>query len=265
MPEMTTATPGVFNWIDLSSPDVDASVAFYGAVFGWEAEDQFDTDGETRVYVMLTKDGRNVAGLGGQMEGMQGMPAIWHSYIATEDADKTLELVESNGGTVVAPVMDIYEDGRMAVCQAPDGAHFSIWQPKAHIGAQLVNEPDTWTWNELMTRDLDAARPFYAAVFGWTYGEMDMGAGGTYYLAQVTEDQPMGGLMAMPDEMPDQVPNHWLVYIDVADLDETLARVTAAGGSIASPPMDAGVGTTAIIHDPHGGSFAVMQPHQRAG
>ena len=65
MPEFTSHPPGTPSWVDLMSPDVDASKAFYTAVFGWDAEDQLDDDGN-RVYVMFTQAGKSVAGLGGQ-------------------------------------------------------------------------------------------------------------------------------------------------------------------------------------------------------
>ena len=67
-------------WVDLMSPDVDASTAFYRAVFGWEATDQHDDEGN-RIYVMFTLDGKSVAGLGGQPPGMDGMPPVWDTYI----------------------------------------------------------------------------------------------------------------------------------------------------------------------------------------
>lgn len=260
MPAMTQTTPGVFNWVDLMSPDVDASVAFYTEVFGWEAEDQLDDDGETRVYVMLSKDGRTVAGLGGQMDAMHGAPAMWNSYVATDDVDATTSAVRDAGGTVVLEPMEIDDSGRMAVYVAPDGAMISAWQPQGHLGAELVNEDGAWSWNELMTRDLDRAREFYAEVFGWTYGEQDMGPMGTYYLGTV-DDRQMCGLMRMPPEVPDAAPNHWGVYFTVDDVAAAVAAVEQAGGTVVSPPNHMpGVGTMAMVHDPQGGSFSLMQP-----
>ena len=67
--------------------------------------------------------------------------------------------------------------------------------------------------------------------------------------------------MAMPPELPDMVPNHWMVYFSVVDADATIAKVTAAGGMVGSGPMDVpGVGRMAVIHDPRGGSFSILQP-----
>ena len=63
---------------------------------------------------------------------------------------------------------DVMEAGRMAVIQDPTGAVFMLWQPNKHPGAGLVNEPVSLCWNELLTRDPDAATTFYTSMFGWT-------------------------------------------------------------------------------------------------
>lgn len=97
MAEFTSHAPGTPSWADLMSPDVDASVAFYSAVFGWQAEDQFDDEGN-RVYVMFSIGGKSVAGLGGQAPGMDGMPAVWNTYITTDDVAATAAEVEAAGG-----------------------------------------------------------------------------------------------------------------------------------------------------------------------
>ena len=260
MPDFTGHAPGSPCWVDLMAPDVDAAKQFYTAVFGWDADDQFDDDGN-HIYTMLTQDGKAVAGMGGQAPGMEGAPPIWNSYIAVEDPAATAEKVTAAGGTVMMPPMDVMSAGAMAIFADPTGAAFSVWKAGEHFGAERCNEPDTWSWNELMTRDIDAALAFYSQVFGWAYDPMDMGPGGTYHVIKGGENNGWGGLMAMPAEMPDMVPNHWAVYFTVTDIEATIGKVTAAGGQVANGPMEIpGVGTTAVIHDPSGGSFALMQP-----
>lgn len=263
MPEFTHHTAGTPCWVDLMSPDIDGSKAFYSAVFGWDAEDQLDEDGN-RIYVMFTQNGKNVAGLGGQPPGMGEMPAIWNSYVATADVAATAEKVTAAGGAVMMPPMQVMDSGEMAVFTDPTGAAFSVWKAGEHIGAQVCNEPNTYSWNELLTRDVDAAMPFYADVFGWTYNSMDMGPGGMYHVVEGGENDGLAGMMAMPAEMPEQVPNHWAVYFAVADADAAVAAITAAGGTIVMDVMHVpGVGRMAAAHDPLSGSFSVMQPEQQ--
>jgi len=242
------------------SPDIEASKAFYTSVFGWDADDQLDDDGN-RIYVMFTLGGKSVAGLGGQPPGMGEMPAIWNSYIATADVAATAERVTAAGGSVMMPPMQVMEAGEMAIFTDPVGAAFSVWKAGQHIGAEVCNEPNTYSWNELMTRDVDAALKFYGDVFGWTYEAQDMGPMGTYHLIAGGEHGGLGGIMAMPPDLPAQVPNHWGVYFTVTDAAVAVAAITGAGGQIVNGPMTIpGVGTMATAHDPAGGSFSVMQP-----
>ena len=259
MPEFTSHPPGTPNWVDLMSPDVDASKAYYAAVFGWDAEDQFDDDGN-RVYVMFSLGGKAVAGLGGQPPGMDGMPAMWNTYVATADIAATADAVVAAGGTVMMPPMQVFDAGHMAIFTDPTGAAFSAWQAGEHIGAEIGNEPNTYSWNELMTRDEDTALAFYSAVFGWTYEDQDMGTM-IYHVIAGGESGGLGGIMGMPPEMPAEVPSHWAVYFTVADLDAAIAKATAAGGQVVAEPMDVpGVGRMATLHDPANASFALMQP-----
>ena len=259
MPTRDAYDPGTPCWIDLNTPDVDASKTFYSGLFSWDVEDSHDDDG-TWIYANFTKDGAVVAGLGAQQPQMAGMPPIWSSYVSTDDVDATVGKVADAGGTVMMPPMDVMTEGRMAIVADPTGAVIAAWQPGRHIGATVVNEPDTWAWNELLTRDLDAATPFYAAVFGWEYDVMDMGGGQDY---TVVRGGPEGiaGMMAMPDGMPEQVPNHWAVYFLVDDADAAAAKAVELGGQITMPASDTPVGRIAGLHDPAGGSFQVMQPN----
>lgn len=199
--------PGVPCWVDLMSPDVDASTTFYTGLFGWDAEDQFDQDG-TRIYTSFIRDGRVVAGMGGQAPEMQGAPPVWNTYIAVTDVDETSKEVEGAGGSVLMPAMDVMDQGRMAIYSDPAGAVISVWQAGAHTGAQVCNEPNAWSWNELMTRDVDAATAFYTAVFGWTYQGMEMPFG-TYRVISGGDESGRGAIMPMPPGVPDMVPNRW--------------------------------------------------------
>lgn len=258
MSTRTTYQAGTPCWIDLTAPDVDAATAFYTGLFGWEAVDQFDDEGN-RIYTNFTRDGQVVAGMGQQQPEMAGMPPIWNTYFATDDVDATLAKVEEAGGQVMMPAMDVMTQGRMGVFADPSGAVVSLWEAGEHHGAQLVNVPGTWSWNELMTRDLDGALPFYSTVFGWATDAMDMPMG-PYHVVRGGEEGGLAGMMGMPPDMSDEVPNHWMVYFTVEDAEATAARVRELGGTVVFGPEMSGVGILATMHDPQGGNFSVMQP-----
>jgi predicted enzyme related to lactoylglutathione lyase len=126
MARFSSYDPGTPCWVDLASPDVEASKRFYSAVFGWEAETQFD--GDQPVYALFTLEGLTVAGLGGQQPGMEGMPPVWNTYIAVDDCSVVAEAVVAAGGAVMAPPMQVMAAGEMAVLADPTGAVFSVWK-----------------------------------------------------------------------------------------------------------------------------------------
>lgn len=258
MAEFTKHTPGTPNWVDLMATDLDAAKSFYENVFGWELTDQFDDDGN-RIYVMARLDGKAVAGMGQVPPGME-MPSVWNSYIATDDLAVTTEAVQAAGGSVMMPPMQVMDAGHMAVFADPTGAAFSAWQAAEHIGAELGNVPNTHSWNELMSRDIDTAKTFYGQVFGWEYETMAMPQG-DYHVITGGENGGLGGLMAMPAEVPEMVPNHWMAYFSVSDLDASVAAVTEHGGQVVMPAMEVpGVGRMATVHDNVNAAFTLMQP-----
>jgi predicted enzyme related to lactoylglutathione lyase len=153
--------------------------------------------------------------------------------------------------------MDVLDVGRMAVFTDSVGAFISVWQPGTHPGAQLVNEPGTWSWSELVTTDLEASKAFYGAVFDWGANTQGAGPMGSYTEWQVG-GRSVGGMMLKPPMLPAEVPPHWAVYFAVADTDAAVARVAELGGSVMMPAMDIEPGRFAVVADPTGAVFNVI-------
>ncbi len=260
MVEFSTHAPGVPSWVDLMSPDVDSSKAFYQSLFGWDAEDRFDDEGN-RIYVLFSLGGRATAGLGGGDPSMGSMPAVWNTYVTVTDVEETAEAVTSAGGSVLMPPMTVMEAGEMAVLSDPAGAAFSIWKPNTHIGVELGNEPNTFSWSELLSRDLDRAMAFYSDVFGWTYDAVSMDDNSVYNVVLGGENGGLAGLMPMPAEMPQDMPSFWMTYFLSAELDASIAQAISLGGTVVNGPMDVpDVGRLATVVDPQGATFSLMQP-----
>ena len=175
MPEVTSHNPGTFCWVDLASADAEASRSFYSQLLGWTSID--NPMGEGMVYSMMQKNGKNVCGLYQMDAGMleQGIPPHWTSYIAVAEVDAGAEKVTAAGGTILMPPMDVFDSGRMSMVQDSTGAMVGLWQPREHIGAELIYETGALGWNELNTNDTDAAAEFYASVFGWSAATSPMG------------------------------------------------------------------------------------------
>jgi predicted enzyme related to lactoylglutathione lyase len=261
MSERASYTPGTPCWVDLGSPDIDASIAFYGGLFGWEVPAAENVE-QTGGYRRATKGGADVAGMMPLMQ--EGQPPAWSSYVSVADANATAAAVKGAGGNVIAEPMDVMGLGTMAIFADPTGAVFGIWQPGTFPGAGLVNEPGAISWNELNTRDPEGAKAFYGAVFGWGFEDNDMGEMGTYTTIKLGDDM-VGGMLDMAGRgVPEQVPAHWQVYFAVEDTDAAVAQAKQSGGSVMVEPMEVPAGRFSILLDPHGASFAVIALSEEA-
>jgi predicted enzyme related to lactoylglutathione lyase len=246
MPERTSYAPGTPSWVDLGSPDPERAGAFYGSLFGWTADP--DDRPEAGGYTLCTIDGKAVAGLGPQMN--PDMPPFWSVYITVANADDTLARAANSGGTVVMGPMDVLDAGRMGIIQDPVGSFISVWQPGAHIGAQLVNEPGAFAWNELGTTDLARARDFYTSLFGWgiePHASSDASA-----IFTVDGNVICGSHVVGDGEFPS-----WSVWFAVEDCDASAQQVVDLGGSVLMPPSDMEFGRGAVVADPHGAVFGI--------
>jgi hypothetical protein len=254
---MAQYAPGTPSWIDLSSSDADASATFYSELMGWQATEPGPVE-ETGGYRMFQQDGKNIGGL---MPAMQeGQPTAWSTYVSVSDADETASKVKDNGGNVIVEPMDVMDLGRMAVFADPTGAVFGIWQPKSFAGADLVNEPNSLCWNEVLTRDSETDKQFYPAVFGWNAGSADFEGAPETYVVWELGDHPVGGMMQMNEMFPAEVPPHWSVCFAVADADAVVEKARSLGATVTFEPMDMAIGRFAGLIDPQGASFTVMQP-----
>jgi predicted enzyme related to lactoylglutathione lyase len=242
---------GVPSWVDVSSPDVDRAVAFYTDLFGWDIPEGPPETGGYRIALLR---GRTVCGIGPQMNPG---PPVWMAYVNVDSADAIVPLVTGNGGSVLMEPMDILDVGRMAVFADPAGAVFGIWQPGTHPGAGVVNEPGSFCWSELITTDVEGAKPFYRAVFGWEAETQGAGGPGPYTEWKIG-GRSVGGMMAKTPEMPAEMPPLWGVYFAVADADAAVAKVNELGGSVAMGPMDIEPGRFAVLVDPTGAVFSVI-------
>jgi predicted enzyme related to lactoylglutathione lyase len=133
-----------------------------------------------------------------------------------------------------------------------------MWQPRQHIGAELVNVPGTVVWNELASRDLDGGTAFYTEVFGLRWDDYDTGGQGPRYRVGATSAGTAAGALEMGDQFPAQVPANWGVYFAVEDASAAVAKATELDGTVQVPVFDTPQGETAVLRDPQGGVFSVI-------
>ena len=256
--------PGAFSWVELATSDAGEAKRFYGEVFGWDYDDR--DMGDAGTYSMATLDGRHVAAL---YESDQA-PPHWNSYVTVKSADDTARHAADTGAEVISEPFDVFDSGRMAVLKDPQGAVFSVWEPKEHIGAGLVNVPGTLTWNDLMTSDVQGAVKFYSDLLGWETAAVnpdgkpesgDVEPDAAERVSIRVGEALNGGIAKLPEGMG-EAPPHWIPYFAVEDARATAEKVEELGGNVALGPLDVPAGTLAIVQDPQGAVFGIVSGDQ---
>ena len=253
---MTDYPQGTPSWVDLSSPDPDASTRFYGELLGWHAAASERPVEETGGYRIFTLDGAAVAGLG---PAQDGQPPAWNTYVAVGDATAAKEKVEAAGGTTVMEPLQVMDAGTMAIFRdAAEGAFFAVWQADRLPGAQVVNAPGALTMNELATRDVDGAARFYGAVFGWDFEPLVI-EGATQYGFFKLGGRTVASLLPMGEAFPPEVPSYWSPYFGIDDLDGGTEKARALGADVLMGPTPVPEGRFVALRDPHGAVFNLWE------
>ncbi len=256
MPDVDGFAPGTPSWVDLASPDLDASAAFYGAMFGWQCSEAAEDDSAGGYRMFYMRD-RAVAGMG---PAQGGMPPFWTTYVSVDDADATVGQVKDAGGAVFMEPMDVLDVGRMAVLADSGGAAFAIWQPRRHKGAMIVREPGALTWNELASRDPDGAKAFYGTVFGWEPETAAMSDIEYTMFKLPGGESHVGGMLTMGETYPPEVPAHWMTYFHVAGCAASTAQAKDLGASVMVDCQTIDMGVFSTITDPQGAAVSLFQP-----
>jgi predicted enzyme related to lactoylglutathione lyase len=245
-------------WIDLMSSDASRAVEFYTGLFGWTAERSDDP--QYGGYTVLSIRGGVVAGVG-QAPPDVPFADVWTTYLEVDDIDETIGATTAAGGVVMMPVMQVGDQGSMAVVTDSSGAAVGLWLPDQHRGFAALGEMGTPMWFELMTRDYRAALPFYETVWGWQATPVGDTDEFRYSQMSVGGDS-FAGVMDADGFLPDGVPSFWQFYLGVDDVDAAIDRGSELGGSVFEEPDDTPYGRLATLADPLGALFRVMTPPQ---
>jgi uncharacterized protein len=298
MPVRDGYIPGVPCWVDVSEPDPEAALDFYAGLFGWEFEDVMPRGSQGKYFIARGEArGSSIFDLSGELHGgdvaaVRWIPdgaqqrATWNTYFWVDSADEAASKVRAVGGDVVAEPFDFMDACRVAVFTDPEGAAFGVWEAKKHKGARLVNDPGALVFNNLNTRDVDAAKAFYGSVFGWQTGSIGGGAQGWTLPGygdwlelkhhpglrkQMAEagapegfEDVVGSIIPIADDQPD-TPAHWSVTFATDDADATASKASELGGMVIVPPFDAPWSTPTytiritVIADPQGATFTASK------
>lgn len=260
---------GVPCWIDTVHADPHRTSALYSALFGWSfAEDEIVRAGDVEApYLVARKDGLDVGAVRvGVRDG--GHVAEWTTYVSVASLDDGLERATAAGASPLSEPVEVPPAGRSIVLRDPVGSTIGLWEPAARAGAQLVNESCAWVLSVLHPSDVDAAKEFYASMFGWTYDVVPRPAGDVvlcrlpgYFGGRPDQPAPRDTVAVMVVEHEphlDQETSKWLPEFWVDDLDAARSTVPRVGGSVVADPYERpGFLPSVLVADAEGARFSL--------
>ncbi|WP_029088675.1 VOC family protein [Brevibacterium album] len=262
MPAQYTVPPaGAPCWFDLTTPDLEASSAFYAALLGWE----FSGAGPMGMGSAAVHGGRRLAGLSPQPEG-QDSPAFWTLYFRVDGFDEFMAGLEKARGRPLMAVPGFDTDASVALAADSTGTAFGVLEYGDERGMGAFGTPGALAWAELFTKDMRAVE-FYRTVFGWetsplsqteeqSYLGFALGSSSSNTADSATADGALlGGIL---DASALEVPAHWEAHFAVEDVDAAAAQVVELGGDVLAAPHDSFHGRVGRFVDPHLAAFTLV-------
>lgn len=249
--EMARFDDGTPCWFELRTNEPDLAASFYANVLGWRI-----TAGgsETSGYTMCQLGEDPVAGIVNHVAEI--LPSRWTVSLRTSSIIDALGDIERAGGSTIEGPDSVLELGHRAIVADPTGAIFGLWEPQNFEGARRVGEPGAYLWSELTTSDLPRSDSFYAAVFGLVATKESAGSSDARQFAK--GGHPIVGMVA--HDTGDEARDEWTITFMVTDLEDTLVRAVAGGGSLVSAVVDLPVGRHGLVTDATGATFGLLEP-----
>ena len=263
---------GVPCWVDTEQPDVDAATTFYGGLFGWT----FDGHAAAGRPRPLRDRRRSTAVPSRRSPAPERAPR--RGTPTSPSMTPMLQPGSSSalGATVLSAPADAGEAGRAATLADPEGIELRLWEARRRLGAQVANEPGSWNFSDLYTRDASAAAAFYEAAFGWSFDDRGLRdadpqarlrrpprgddrpghprpAGRRWRPRRASRTRSPGSCRSAPDERP-----HWHVSFAVADRDQTVRDAQRLGAEVLAQD-DTDWTRTALVRDPQGAELTASQ------
>ena len=243
-------------FVELVTPDLAAAKQFYGELFGWTYR---DIQAGGKAYATAFLDGRPVAGLfhNAVPAGERRQPA-WLTFIAVRDLDAAKTVALQHGAKVLFEPHSIPDRGQEAVFADPQGAIFAVLASSRGDPPDILAAPGEWIWSSLITNDPDTDAAFYQALFD--YEVFDLAADeGAQHLMLASDNYARASANSLPPNRPNMHP-HWLNYVRVDDAVKTTAKLVALGGRVlVEPRVDRHGGKVAVVADPLGAPFGLLE------
>lgn len=243
--------PGTFIWCDLSTVDPAATHPFYERVMDWKI-----SGGD---YATATRGGEPVAGIFPMPQKFRdiGLPSFWMSYIAVEDVGATVDLATQHGGKVELGPAPFERGGDYALIRDPLGAGFTVY--RGSLASRTARHAGKRMGHGLFVSDASAVTGFYAALFGWRFGDAVNGV-----MSIHAGNATIAHLHEIPDPAIRGKEEYWAVLFAGDTSDAAMERIRIGGG-MADAPVNLPEGTARLIRDPDGAGFFIVSPPSSPG
>jgi len=255
-PPVNTRLPGKFVWVDLITPDVERAELFYGKLFGWMFQKIGSGDGAYTLAFLGEEPMAGIVQIGAK--GGEPKQARWIGFISVPDVAEAQRRVVSEGGKVLVGARSFPKRGDLAVFADREGAIFGAISSSTGDVEDFLAEIGDWIWAQFLSREGEKAATFYASIGGSRVLEAPKPDGAKRWLL-VSQGYARASIVEIPQSRADARPG-WLGYIRVADVAATVALAQQLDGRvIVAPRADLFNGKVALIADPNGALFGVLQ------
>lgn len=241
-------------WVELASMDVSAAQEFYGALFDWDFHVQNDPSTVDRRYTIASRDAVPTAGI----RQAQTEHIGWSIHLAVHDTAATAGWVEHLGASPTLGPIDIPERGSILHATDPSGAHVVFWAPD-ETWQFASGVPGAFAGADLYTHDPELADRFFCRLLNLT--SQQIGLGSIDYAEWRLDGTPVAYRYVMGSDYLASTPAHWLVHFTVnpaRGTDAAAGQAIMLGGTVLIEPYDTPFGRIAVLADPLGAVFAVI-------
>jgi predicted enzyme related to lactoylglutathione lyase len=251
--------PGKIIWVELVTPDLAGAQHFYGELFGWTFQ---NVPGARVPLSIALNGGEPVAGFVQPRTPHSGrrQPA-WLPFIAASNVTGAEQQALAHGAHVVAIPRSYPKRGEQAVFSDPQGAVFGVLQSSSGDPPDELADPGQWIWAALLTTDPKRAALFYQTLFGYDVEPLPGQDSGSHWL--LSSEGFARATANTPPPHSKREPPYWLPFVRVLDAKTAVEKVKSLGGSVLSEPHpDRDGGTAAVVTDPAGTPFGLLEWQQ---
>lgn len=246
-------------WIELVTTEPEQALEFYQGLFGWT----YEVHGDAEDHVIAFRQGFPVASIRTSTRGV----SQWRLFLAAQDCERMADLATGHGAEVVVPKANVSGVGTKVVLNGPSDADFGLLQPRDSWQFD-VGLPGTLMWAELVTIRAQTADHFFGELFGYTAQQFGTENQLDYSVWYLGEESVLARVSMLREYLAPGTRPHWLLYLGADSqegTDDLVHRAVGLDARVRVDPYDSQLGRVAVLRDPTGARFAVVDAAQAPG